>query len=89
MIFVKYPKKEASWTTYLNPFSLKVWLSIAGTIALLQAAAFLTVCITTKKHSEDKEGMKFGESLIIIWGSMTQQGTVVHNLNVQKITLRI
>ena len=77
MIFVKYPKKEASWNTYINPFSLKLWLSIGGMIVLIQAAAFTTIYITINKKSKDDNKMMFLETLMIIWGSMTQQGTVI------------
>ena len=75
-IFIKYPKKEASWTTYIEPLSIHLWLAIAGMICLIQAAAYLTVYIAARKKSGD-ESLRFGENLVIIWGSITQQGAEI------------
>ena len=73
-MFIKYPGREASWTTYIDPFDVSLWLSVlvllCFLITLLSATYYLG-----PEHHENPYSFTFSNSVVTVLGSQLFQGS--------------
>ena len=71
-MFIKSPTREASWTTYVQPFDITLWF------ALLLLLIFMMLCLSaTYMFGPEKylnpDSFSLINSFILIWGSQIGQ----------------
>ena len=69
-MFIKYPGREASWMTYINPFNFLLWISLIFFLSLVVLLLSLTYYL-----GPEKEPFNLLNSSLIIWGSQIAQGS--------------
>ena len=75
-MFVKFPGRATSWTTYFQPFDTQLWIAL---IVLLFLSSF---CLTITYHLDErkmknKESFTFFSSLLTALGAQMGQGASV------------
>ena len=74
-MFIKYPGREPSWTTFIEPFHFSLWISLFGAIFILQFALLITYYVGVEK-SLNPESFTMRNALFTVWGSVILQGSI-------------
>ena len=73
-MFIKYPGREASWTTYIDPFDGSLWISVfflmSFIICLLSATYYLG-----PERKENPDSFTLSNTAIVVLGSQIFQGS--------------
>ena len=69
-MFIKYPGREASWTTYISPFHNSLWISLFIFLPFV-----VLLLSSTYYFGPEQEPFTFQNTCLIIWGSQFAQGS--------------
>ena len=70
-MFIRRPRQEASWETYLRPFSYNLWMGMLCMILLMQLCLYITQKFDSNRIVNGQEELMMIP--LIIWRSMTMQ----------------
>ena len=73
-MFIKYPGREASWTTYIEPFDFNLWVSLFFLLLFMIVCLALTYSLGPEKDL-NPDSFQFLNSFIVICGSQVGQGS--------------
>ena len=73
-MFIKYPGRGTSWTTFIEPFDLYLWLSVICLILLIIMCLFATYCVGVEQKINPGSFVLMN-SFVTIWGSQIAQGS--------------
>jgi hypothetical protein len=80
-VFIRQPEEDWDWKSYLEPFSLRLWLTVAGAIpalAMLLTAAQYCGRILRKEETNGSEAhFSFCNSIFYVFGAFCQQGEIL------------
>ena len=75
-LFVKFPKRDASWTTFLDPFTPVVWSALFLLFVTLSFALSITYKFG-QEHSINQDSFTFWNAPLVVWSSFVAQGSPV------------
>ena len=73
-MFIKSPTREASWTTYVQPFDTTLWLSLLLLLVFMMLCLSATYLLGPEKHL-NPDSFSLINSFILVWGSQIGQGS--------------
>ena len=73
-MFIKYPGREPSWTTFIEPFHFSLWFSLFGLIMIIQFALLATYYLGVEKIL-NPNSFTIKNALFTVWGSCMYQGS--------------
>ena len=73
-MFIKYPGRGISWTTFIEPFDIYLWVMILCFIILLTLSLLSTYVLGVEKKI-NTDNFSLTNSFITIWGSQIAQGS--------------
>ena len=73
-IFIKDPNKVISWTTYIKPFDVYVWICIFILLLLMVICLYITYIFGPERNL-NPSSFEFQNSFTIIFGSLVGQGS--------------
>ena len=73
-MFIKYPGREASWTTYIEPFDFYLWVSLFFLLALMTFCLASTYLFGPERNL-NPDSFHFQNSILVICGSQVGQGS--------------
>ena len=73
-MFIKYPGREPSWTTFIEPFHFSLWFSLFGLIIILQLTLLSTYYLGVEK-TLNPDSFTIKNALFTVWGSCIYQGS--------------
>ena len=73
-MFIKYPGREASWTTFTHPFAGSLWASVFGLIFSLTCLLSATYYLGPEKQ-ENPDSFNFSNAVLVVLGSQIFQGS--------------
>ena len=74
--FVKYPEREARWTTFLETFHFEVWLSLAMLVILLMVCLYISHVFRPEKEV-DEESFTISNTSLVVCGTLIGQGSFI------------
>ena len=73
-IFIKYPERISSWTTFIRPFDPFLWLSLLGLLLLLSLALSITYHLGPEKI-HNPGSFTFSFNLLVAFAAQMGQGS--------------
>ena len=73
-MFIKYPGREASWTTYVQSFDVSLWVALIFLLVLMVFCLSSTYLIGPEMK-RNPNSFDFWTTMIIIFGSQVCQGS--------------
>ena len=73
-LYVKFPSREASWTTFLDPFHIHVWVSLVFLLFILIVSFYASYYLGPEKFL-NRNSFTFSQTPFVVWCSMIAQGT--------------
>ena len=74
--FVKYPERDARWTTFLETFHIEVWLCLAMLVLLLMACLYISHVFRPEKKDEE-ESFTISNTSLVVCGTLIGQGSFI------------
>ena len=84
-IFIKYPQREASWTTFIGTFHPHVWLSLFILVVLLVICLYISHVFGPEKRMNE-DSFNLSNAPIVVCGTLIGQGSF---LDPKSISARI
>ena len=75
-MFIKYPERESSWTTFIEPFDLYLWLSLLGLLFLLSFTLSVTYHLGPEKKY-NSESFTFSFNFFVALTAQMGQGSSI------------
>ena len=72
--YVKFPRREASWTTFIDPFHGYVWISLLFLLLAVTLSFYASYYLGPEKVI-NKHSFTFSHAPFVVWCSMIAQGT--------------
>ena len=73
-MFIKSPTREASWTTYVQPFDITLWFALLLLLIFMMLCLSATYMLGPEKYL-NPDSFSLINSFILIWGSQIGQGS--------------
>ena len=73
-MFIKYPGREASWTTYIDPFDVSLWFSVLLLLCFLATLLSSTYYLGPEQH-HNPGSFTLSNSIVVVLGSQVFQGS--------------
>ena len=74
--FIKYPEREASWTTFLETFHFDVWVSLLLLVLLMMVCLYITQLFKPREEIEE-ESFNLSNTPLAVCGTLLGQGSFV------------
>ena len=73
-MFIKYSGREASWTTYIDPFDISLWITLVFLLSFIITLLSATYFLGPEKR-DNPDSFTLSNSVVIVLGSQVFQGS--------------
>ena len=73
-MFIKFPQRDTSWTTFVEPFHGSVWMALLLLMIAISGTLYSSYYFGLEEHSNNNS-FTLLQTLSVVWGSIIAQGS--------------